>query len=248
MNTRLLQTLITSYAQNAKDSVLSPSTGKQIKLYYAKLTNRSGGTIDVGILKKLATTGSYALFGSAAGVGSDLTTAINAGTASTILTTTTNDLFVVQCREKFSLIGLTVSQAQAGSPVYIYQYWNGTIWTTLTTISVPTSYTTGTQLIVFLPPSDWAVGGDGTTNLDATRYSVRCKATTAPSTAVKVTALWAGLMLDFKPNLDHESSMEYKGADPTLCLMFDGGESLLPYFGGTATANNLIHAQYMIQD
>lgn len=247
MNTRLLQTLITSYGQTCKDSILSPAIGHQLRLYSAKLTNRSGLSADLALLKKLASSDSFYLFRSSSGVGTDITAAVVAGTASTILTNVNNDCFIIQSRERFALIGLNFSSASGTPPALAYEYWNGS-WSSLTTISIPTSLSTGTNLIFFIPPSDWIVGGTGTTGLNSARLSVRIRNITASSQIIQADNAWIGSMIDYQPNVNDSESLEFKTADPSLSLMFDGGESLLPYFGGVPTVNNVVQVQYMIQD
>lgn len=119
----------------------------------------------------------------------DATTDIQAGTATTIFTTTNNDGFIVYGVNKFNKFTVVVSQASTGSPVYTYEYWNGSSWTSLTMVTTPVYSATGSVYAEFSIPSAWVVGdgteGGGNNNY----YAVRVLATTSPSTAVKITSM-----------------------------------------------------------
>lgn len=248
MSVQVPRWLHVGYAQNAKGTVLLPAGGQQLNLLSASVTNRSGGAIDMGLLRQMSNPSwVVGLWTDSTTTFTDETAAIQAGTASALTTTTNNDGYIVGCKETFGLVGITVSTgATGGSPVYTYQYWNGVSWGTLTTIAVPT-YGAGTSLVVFPAPFDWALGGSGT-GVDQARYNVRMRATTAPSsTAVAATALWVGQFLRFFPGVADKTRVDWAVTDIQIPLTFNAKEGLLPYFSGSANAANLVEAQYIVQ-
>ncbi len=181
MNTRVLQTLHTGYADNAKTAILIPALGKQIRLLKSRVLNRTGGAIDLAIMRKFtAIEWSFFQWTDLTTTAVDKTSTIQTPAVTAITTLVNNDGFIVQSSKKFNLIGLTISTAPAGGvPAYVYEYWNGAAWTTLTTINTM-GYATGDKLIVFAAPMNWAVGGSGA-GLSASKYSIRVRASTAPS-------------------------------------------------------------------
>lgn len=119
----------------------------------------------------------------------DKTTDIQAGTAVTIFTTTNNDGYFVSALKPFTKFTFVISQATTGAPVYTYEYYNGSAWSTLTLTTTPTYSALGSTTAEFVAPSDWAAGVTGEGVVSTTYYNIRVKATTAPTTACKATSL-----------------------------------------------------------
>lgn len=119
----------------------------------------------------------------------DRTSAIQAGTATTIFTTTNNDGFLIYGVQKFDKVTMTISQASTGSPIYTYEYWNGSAWASLTTTAVPDYTTLASDTLEFSIPSNWAAGDGTEVGGNVLFYTIRALATTAPSTAVQITSL-----------------------------------------------------------
>lgn len=242
MGSKTIAVFHAGYAQNCKDAVLSPATGQQLRVFRAVLENNSGGAINVALLKKLDPTGfdflTYVAL-STPKAATNLT--LKAGTATGIVTTTNNDGYIVQSPQRFNLVGLNISTAAAGgSPVYSYTYWNGSSWANLTLISTPAYGSTGNQLLLFYAPHDWAVGGASGDGVDATKYAVRVRATTAPSgTAAAADTIWIGSMIDYQASLADKGRFDV-AIPQEKPLLFQAGEGVLPYFAGTANAANSI--------
>lgn len=236
-----------SYAQKGKDEVITPLTGGALVLGEATLENNSGGAIDVFIgykhVNSMWKAGQWV--NATTTFTDDTTDAQSAATGDFPVTTTTNnDGFIIGSNLKFNLIGMTVSQAQAGAPVYAYEYWNGSAWTVIPAGAIketPASFTVADQFIVFQAPHDWAKGGSGT-GVDQTRYNIRMRATTAPSTAVIASVLWIGTSIAMKESLANNTKFSIDQVNTELVL--PGGCGLLPYFGGTASAANMVEARY----
>lgn len=242
---RQLQTLATAYASKGTVAALLPRSNQQLHLVSAKLTNNSGGAIDMGIFRLFKQSDLYNII-TTVGAGptiTDVTASINSGTATTLVTTTNNDGFYVGANEMFGFVGLTVSQADGGGSTYTVKYWNGA-WTTLTNFATFSLGSTGTQLLVFAPPVDWAKGGTG---LSASQFNIQVLATTAGATAVKVTAAWVAQMLDYAQAVADKASFTWGVVPIGLELHWNSGEGLLPYFG-TANAKNMVVAQYLAKE
>jgi hypothetical protein len=242
-----LQTIHVGYAQNGKDAVLSPPTGKQVQFYEASLMNGSGGAINMGILKKLNldTVGVYALTVSAT-PDAAAANGIKAGTATQIFSLNDNDGFLVGCTTRFNLIGLNVSTASVGG-VFALTYYNGTNYVSLTTIDVPTAFAAGVNLILFAAPHDWVVGTTAAVGGDATQYNIRVLASTHPTNAVAANAIWVAQMLTYQEAVADNGTLT-STIYSQYPLRLSGGEGIMPYFGGTASAANLARCIYAIND
>lgn len=197
-----------SFTGFGDDEVVSAPTSpvkESIYIHRYEINNNSGSDATCGIGYKLLDADWVAgQWDDSAGASytDDTTDAQDAGSDDFALTTTTNnDGFVVQADRPFSLVGITVSTAEAGSPVYEYSYWNGTAWTTFTPLVEPDFTGAGDTLIVFPEFLDWTALASGDTPVDtdgltAGNYAIRVRATTAPSTAPLATLLWVDVALD----------------------------------------------------
>lgn len=238
----------TSYAQKGKDAVLSPRNNGQLALGEITIENASGGAVDVGIGYKVADgrwkAGQYV--DATTTYTDDTTDAQDSDTNDFALTTlTNNDGFIVQSFEKFNLLGLTKTTAGNGASTLEYNYWNGSAWVALTTKETLGDLTgTGDVFLAFLAPHDWAKSSaSAATGIDTNMYALRVRATTAPvTTAALASLLWIGVLPFFKESLANNTQFSVdRETDP---IIFPGGAGLLPYFGGTANANNMVSARY----
>lgn len=73
----------------------------------------------------------------------------------------------------FNAIGLLISTAGAGTQTWVFEYWNGSAWTTLTNLNTGISLTAaaGYRFNNFNPPGDWAT----TTINSSLAYYVRMR-------------------------------------------------------------------------
>lgn len=239
---RGIQVLLSGYGIKAKTAVLSPAPGEQVVLYSAKVHNRSGDLLDLGLMRKLSTQSWKTI--KVAASDSDVTSLIQAGTAVDFFEST-NHGFIASSNRKFSLFGVNVSTAETGSPVYTAQYWNGSTWSTLTTMDVPSAYSSGSQLHVFAPPIDWATEDD-TGLVPEDHYAIRVLSSTAPSTAVGIDDAWLAEALTLKEAVADNGFLEVQ-FEPERPFIFESEESVLPYFGSAANANNIIEVSYTIR-
>lgn len=251
MATAPLSFVCSGYSQNCKQNVLTPPSGKQINLYSAKCLNQSGGAIDVGIGKKLALSNwkFYKYTVANTPYVTDYTAAIQGGGALNIFDTTIGDGYLVGANSQFNVIGMTVGTGQTGTPVYLYQYYNGSSWVTLTTQAVPSTYASGDNLVVFMAPQDWVPGTPNAiqTGADTSKYYILVTATTAPGVAVTANAAWVVEFIDFISQLANNTIFETKVMDSVLPIIFSGTEGVIPYFSGTANAKNSMRVLYSIQ-
>lgn len=239
--------LLTEHAAYATRGKATVPTGNgannQLLISYAQAHNRSGGAIDLGVLSKLVN-GNWRLY-QAESPQADLTSSIQGGSSTQIFGTTNNNGIIIESPDKFNLIGITVSQAEAGSPVYAYQYWNGSSYVTSPNISVQTAFTVADGINLLLSAVDWAtkasLRGDG-----LQVYTIRILATTAPSTAVLGTNMWLGKLLDFSAAVANNAKLELN-FPPERPLLLEGGESIMYYFG-TANAANCVATRYQINE
>ncbi len=244
MNRQAVQLAEFAYPTVAKDAVLaSPNSNRQLVVHALSAYNAHSAAMDVGLGVRFAPA-AWKLYAVTASV-TDVTSTIQAGSTQTILPTTNNHGFIVQAKSQFGLLSLTISQAETGSPTYSYQYWNGSAWTTLTLRNSPVYTSTGSIAIAFAPPLDWVAGnGSDSPDLSSTEagYCIRVRGTTAPSQAVRITALHVSRFLSFR-SLSSKATLSFK-FEPYAALL-EIGESVQAYFG-TATANNSVEVSYQV--
>lgn len=243
----LLSTGVMGYAEMGKTPIVSPPSGKQLKVYSISTLNRSGAAADLGLALKFPNA-AWEIGSIVAASTPDFltkTAAIQAGTATVMLTVTNNDGYLIQCKHPFNVVGITVSEAATGG-TFTYEYYNGSAYTTLTTIAVPTYSATGDKYLTFGIPVDWAVGTTAAVGGSTSLYSILVRHTTAPGDTGSFNAAWVGRFLTFRSQVANNSSLSL-GFDELNPYVLESGESIIPYFG-TASANNCTEAFYAIAD
>lgn len=161
------------------------------------------------------------------------------------LVSTNNDGYVVQALAPFNIVNLVIGTAQNGAGTAEYTYWNGSAWTALPTIAVPTVTGTGNVSLVFNEPADWAALAStdapvATSGLTTGYYAIRVRYTTAPvTTAGLLTSMSVVRLIDYVENV----------ADGTSVTL-DMGDFKVPYranvvpYCSTANANNWVNLSY----
>ena len=166
--------------------------GMGLQIAYARMQNRSGASAALAIGVRIPTSlwkaGQWT--NSTTTFTDDTTDFQDAGATDAALeTTTNNDGFLVSAPVLFNGISINVATASIGAPARVLEYSTGTSgWTALTNVlafdAEGVNYTTGENVIVFAPPSNWAkmAAGHGT-NVTVGHYGLRVRAATAPGTA-----------------------------------------------------------------
>lgn len=228
-----------SYPESGKTALLTAGAGLTLKVWAAFATNRSGGSAAVGFLRKL---GDQAWkLGTVTPNFADATVSIQAGGTVSVISTTNGRGFAVQALKPFNLVGLSVTQAATGTPVYVYEYWNGAAWTAMPMLATPVLTTLGDKFFLFAPPGDWALGGGVGEGYDTDKYAIRIRATTAPLTAVQANGAWVATLLDYQEDVPHNGRIAFVGNHKAEHL--EAAEEFMPYFGA-ASAQNLINVEY----
>lgn len=229
--------LLVGYATRGKAAVITSPAGKQSVVFSARAFNRSGGGIDVGIVRKFAKNAqAFKFFTFNATNYTDATAAVFAGTATTALPTSLGRGFVVASKSRSGLIGVNISQA-AATGAYVFQYWDGSSWSSLTTISSPVFTSTGNVFLSFLPPNDWTQGGHA--DLPSDMYGVRViSSVTVPASNVQFNDIWAGEMIEFVEGVADNSGLQVE-FDIQKPLYLESEEGLMPYFGSANAANGM---------
>jgi hypothetical protein len=179
------------------------------------------------------------------GSNNDVTTSIQGGTPVSFFASNGNG-FLIACDRPFGLVGVNVSTADSGDGVFVAEYFNGSSFVTLTTIEVQTAYALGTKLHVFLSPIDWAVSS-GITGVTNGLYCVRFRSTTAPSTTPAFNDAWVGSFITFREDVADNGYLGIETYE-NRPIVFEGQESLLPYFSGTANAANYVEGSFSKHD
>lgn len=166
--------------------------GIRLQLAYGAIQNRSGATVSVGLGVRVPTT----LWKAGQWVNAtttytdDTTDFQDAGASDAALETlTNNDGFLVSSSLKFNALSINVGTASVGVPVRVLEYSTGTsTWTAITNYisfdGAGAVYPTGENVIVWVPPANWAVMASGHgTGVTVGHYGIRVRATTASGTA-----------------------------------------------------------------
>lgn len=119
----------------------------------------------------------------------DRTATIQAGSATTIFTTTASDGFLIYGVQTFNKFTITISQASGAAGTYTYEFWNGTAWAALTMITTPIYTATGSVFAQWSIPSTWAAGDGTEVGGSVLYYTIRVLANPAPAVAVQITSL-----------------------------------------------------------
>jgi len=231
-------------SQCGPTTALSPPSnlsGSQLGVGEVILVNRSGVAADVGFGWKqpnaLWEAGQIDVSATPDFID-DTTDAQDAGTDDFALFTTTNDDgFLVRSTHKFNVIGMTVGTAEAGTPTYVYEYYNGTAMATLPTYSTPAAFTAADHIISFPAPHDWATGSTAAVSTDsAGKYVIQVTASTAPTTAPLANVLWVTTLFDYFPLLADDAALNFEMSTE---VVVPAAASIVPYFGTAATGNTI---------
>lgn len=232
-NKQFLSSKSVGYSNMSLTAPISIDANKQFLLHSANLYNNSGSASLVGLFNSVSTSDFKVFTLGASDV--EVTSTIQAGSAITAFPTTNNYGLLVQSKKPFEAIAFNIAQAQTGSPVYTYEYYNGSGWASLVVENTPVYSATGVMALVFQAPVDWAVG-DSTEGGDETLYSVRMLATTAPSQAVTFDSLKVLHLLQMQEIAD-KASLEVDFSESPLLLQ--AGEVPVPFFSYTSTRNRI---------
>lgn len=238
-NKQFIQNISVGYSNQSLTVPYEVDASKQMLIMSASLYNASGATSLVGGFHSVsdADVKVYTLGAS----DTNITSIIQANGTIAAFPTTNNYGLLVQAKNPFQAIAFNISQAQTGSPVYTYEYYNGSGWSALTVLNSPAYAPAGVQALVFQAPVDWVVG-DSTEDGDSTMYSVRMLATTAPSQAVQFNSLSVLKLLKMQEIADKASlDLDFSGSP----LLLQGGESFIPFFSYTSS-NNRIDLNYKV--
>lgn len=235
---------LVAYGTRGKADAFSVPANKQIWLYNARAFNNSGSAQAVGICRK-TTEIQLGLFSYTA-VGTAYTSIPLSGLSGgpSIFSGTVNDGFAMQSKRPFNVLGLHILVGQ-NSGVYAYSYWNGSAFSSLTTLSAASFGASASDTdtwVAFRAPQDWVPGGPS--GLDQDSYTIRVVSTTQPAAAVTINDLWVGEFLEYYDNVPNNAAVQLSFPD-TKPFLLNGGEGLFPYFP-TANAANQFGAYYSI--
>ena len=230
----------------------SATGGLRLQLAMASLQNRSGSTSHVGIGVRIPTTlWKAGLWDDSVTTYIDDTTDFqDAGTDDAALeTTTNNDGFIVSSTKKFNALCINVGVASEGNPVRVLEYSSGTAtWTAITNYisfaGASANYGTGENVIVWVPPQNWAVmaAGHGT-DVTVGHYGIRVRATTAGTTAGVATTMSVHRLYFLLEGLADGNVYELP-LNGVYYPMEPSGEALVSYI---STVNNQNHVAALIR-
>ena len=231
---QFLSSTLCAYPTKGKASAVPTSGSKQFYCFNVRAYNNSGSAINVGILQLLSKP-QWNLYDYTALSTSytNVTASIQSGSSTQIFSTTNNDGFLVSASYQFGMIGMTVSTSGA-SGVYTYKYWNGTSFTTLTTLEVPAYSSTADIWVVFQPPADWVAGGGP----NASQFAILIQGTTAPANTVNINNMWLGRFLELYEAVPNNAVVQLSFPD-SKPLLLEGGCGVIPYFATAAAANQV---------
>lgn len=151
-----------------------------------------------------------------------------------------NDGVVMGATELWSAAIIFVSTAEAGGgTVHEWMYWNGVAWAALTMLQQPVFTATGQTILLFEPPSAWAVSATVGEGIPDGYYLIRYRATTAPA----ATAALAQMV-----NIGHPLALAFErlpslgeGTISGKVVVGDVGEGIMVAFGTHAEGNRVTY-------
>lgn len=127
------------------------------------------------------------------GTETEVTAAVQAGTATAIFNGVLNQGCLIQGARKFNKIIMNVTLASSVIPPFPsplpfeFTYWNGSSWATLFSAWVELE-STGLKSFTFVAPNDWVVG-DGSYSADASLYTIRAQVVNSGTSTVQINNL-----------------------------------------------------------
>lgn len=240
MNRQNIQSFVSKYPTQSLEAFLSAEANKQLLIHSFVAYNGSAASNGLGLAHSVSSS-QWKVYSLGAS-DTEVTSTIQAGNAISVFTTTNNYGVLFQAKEKFGMVTFNISQAETGSPVYAYTYWNGSSYASLALKNTPSYAATGEQTILFDPPLDWTPG-DGSEDADSSFYSIRVLATTAPSQAVQIDEMKVCKVLAYREEVLPKATLALDLSERKLLLQ--QGESILGFFQFSDSSNKL-EATYQI--
>lgn len=230
-------TVTLGYAGKGRLPLLKAPSTLQLAVFFARAfyENSAGSppTADVGVVRLLSKN-NIQVFNYSSGT-TYTSLAVPNGSASTVISNATNgNGFVVQAKRQFGMVGLNISQTDAAT--ITASYWNGASWSALTVIAALSASSAAETRLIFLPPLDWAQGGDGI--LQSNLYAVRIVTATKPTANIQANDLWVGSWIEFYRNLAAGQGVAVRFQDD-YPLLLEADEGIMPYFATSTTDNGM---------
>lgn len=222
------------YPSSSLISALDAPSNMQLDLASCALVNGTTGVQHLGIGISMSST-KFSFYNQSSGVLTLQTGAMD------LFSTTNNDGFVIASKDIFSLVALSLSSPGAGTPTYVFQYWNGSSWATLN-LNIAEDFSNSLAYVLFSPPVDW-VAGNNFAGVDTSLYCIQVKATTAPSGNVQADAIKLCKMISYREQVEAKQSIEASFLDGQYLL--EQGEGIFPFFS-VPNANNTLEIVYRI--
>jgi hypothetical protein len=208
--------------------LLAPSN-QQLMVREVACVNGTGAAMQVGIANSMNYTHAaiYTLQGGVATAVSPIVNANNGTYTAQGFTTTANDGLLIQGMIRFGMLYYSLNVAATGSPVFSYEYWNGSAWIAFTPIIDKGFSATGAGFMVFSPSYKWAKGTGGYAGLNANYYTIRLRATTASGTAGTLSQIQLSRVLTLRQT---EALQALQMSFEIQELFLNQGEGIVPIF------------------
>jgi hypothetical protein len=197
-----------SYPNQSFDGALAAPTSRQLLIHSIAAYNGTAGNQDVGIGYSLNSTRSQSGF---------------SGTS-----------YVIQSRQIFDMVALSINTADTSGSTFGMQYWNGSSWVTLTTLANPAVTSTGNTAIFFNAPIDWMLDASGF-------YSIRITASGTPNYVVGTIKICE--MIAFRQMIYPYASVQVRFE--TRQKLLQQGAEIIAYFS-SPNSSNRVETSYQI--
>lgn len=241
MNSIPVSHINVSYPTDPISEVLSPDSGKTLRLFSIRLSNNSGGTSNLGVIRSLASAG-IKVFTYDGVTAVDVTSSIIAGTAINFCTSSAGTGLLLQASKKIGYVGINCSTSGTGSPTYAITYFNGSSFVSNSAVfsAFPSPITSGNRYMVIGAGSSWEVGSN-IAGLDADKYTLRI-AVTSSSNSPQINSIVLGEVIDLAYTVPNLSSFECNFSQD-YPLHLDALEGIIPYFSDSDSLN-MVTAYY----
>lgn len=197
--------------------------------------NRSGGALDVGILKKLNSQVDIKVYQKVLAVYTDITSSLLAGSDVTVFSNN-DDALIFGSLYPFNYIGVQVKTDETVAGTYTLQYYDGSSLQTLAPIRVIADFAVGIDYILFALPLDWGKG-IGVAGIDSSYYYVKFASTAKPTTAPVINGSWLAQLLAFQEAVADNGNLEITFGVDEQPYVLNQGEGIMPYFSAANAAN-----------
>lgn len=154
-----------------------------------------------------------------------------------VLSEVSGNDFLFQSKKKFGMLAIDQTTAEGGAPTFSFEYWDGASFQPLAVDYTPDFFTTGTKVVLFNPPIDWALAGA----LPDQYYTIRLVSSIAPSYVFGEVKY--GNVVAYREGVESKGELQVRFE--TRQLLLQTSEEIIGFFA-FPSASNTMEASYQV--